>query len=89
MKIGKPDFSHISRSDIEGANWTVRMHLRRFTRLTNAFTKSLDYHKSAITLYIAFHNFCRGHQTLKGGSPEMAAGLTDHVWIIAELLGVV
>jgi hypothetical protein len=64
------------------------MHLRRLTRLTNAFSKSLDNHKAAITLYIAFYNFCRGHQTLKGGSPAMAAGLADHVWSIAELLAV-
>jgi transposase-like protein/IS1 family transposase len=88
VKIGKPDFSRISTSHIERANLTVRMHLRRLTRLTNAFSKSLDNHKAAITLYVAFYNFCRGHQTLKGGSPAMAAGLADHVWTIAELLSV-
>jgi hypothetical protein len=62
------------------------MHLRRLTRLTNAFSKKLENHKAAVTLYIAFYNFCRGHQTHKGATPAMAAGLTDHVWSIAELL---
>src|ERR1017187_5139341 len=62
------------------------MHLRRLTRVTNAFSKSLNNHKAAVTLYIAFYNFCRGHQTHKEASPAMAAGLTDHVWSIAELL---
>ncbi len=87
VKIGRPDYSRISTSHIERANLSVRMHLRRLTRLTNAFSKSLDNHKAAITLYVAFYNFCRGHQTHKGASPAMAAGLTDHVWTIAELLG--
>lgn len=87
VKIGRPDFSRISTSHIERANLSVRMHLRRLTRLTNALSKSLDNHKAAVALYIAFYNFCRGHQTLKGASPAMAAGLTDHVWSIAELLG--
>jgi IS1 family transposase len=87
IKIGRPDWSPISTSHIERANLSVRMHLRRLTRLTNAFSKSLDNHKAAITLYVAFYNFCRGHQTLRGGSPAMAAGLADHVWSVAELIG--
>jgi IS1 family transposase len=86
VKIGRPDFSSISTSHIERANLSVRMHLRRLTRLTNAFSKSLDNHKAAITLYVAFYNFCRPHQTHKGASPAMAAGLADHVWSIAELI---
>jgi IS1 family transposase/transposase-like protein len=86
VKIGRPDWSRISTSHIERANLSVRMHLRRLTRLTNAFSKSLDNHKAAITLYVAFYNFCRGHQTHKGASPAMAAGLADHVWSIGELL---
>lgn len=85
-KIGRPDFGRISTSHVERANLSVRMHLRRLTRLTNAFSKSLDNHRAAITLYVAFYNFCRPHQTLKGQSPALAAGLTDHVWSIAELL---
>jgi hypothetical protein len=89
VKIGRPDWSRISTSHIERADLSVRMHLHRLTRLTNAFSKLLDNHKAAITLYVAFYNFCRGHQTHKGASPPMAAGLTDHVWSIAELLGAV
>jgi len=87
VKIGRPEFRRISTSHIERANLTVRMHLRRLTRLTNAFSKSLDNHKAAVTLYIAFYNLCRVHQTLKA-TPAMAAGLTDHVWTLGELLSV-
>ncbi len=86
VKIGRPDYKRISTSHIERANLSVRMHLRRLTRLTNAFSKKLENHKAAITLYVAFYNFCRPHQTHKGASPAMAAGLTDHVWAIGELL---
>ncbi len=86
VKIGRPDFSRISTSHVERTNLSVRMHLRRFTRLTNAFSKKLDNLKAAVTLYVAFYNFCRVHQTVKA-TPAMAAGLTDHVWGIAELLG--
>jgi transposase-like protein/IS1 family transposase len=88
VKIGRPDYARISTSHIERANLSVRMHLRRLTRLTNAFSKKLENHKAAITLYVAFYNFCRPHQTHKGATPAMAAGLTDHVWSIAELLAV-
>jgi transposase-like protein/IS1 family transposase len=86
VKIGRPDFSRISTSHIERANLSVRMHLRRFTRLTNAFSKKLSNLEAAVTLYVAFYNFCRRHQTHKGATPAMAAGLTDHAWSIAELL---
>ncbi len=86
VKIGRPDVRHISTSHIERANLSVRMHLRRLTRLTNAFSKKLSNLQAAVTLYVAFYNFCRGHQTHKGATPAMAAGLTDHVWSIAELL---
>ena len=86
VKIGSPDFSRISTSHVERTNLSVRMHLRRFTRLTNAFSKKLDNLKAAVTLYVAFYNFCRVHQTVKA-TPAMAAGLTDHAWSITELLG--
>ena len=76
----------ISTSHIERANLSVRMHLRRLTRLTNAFSKKLSNLQAAVTLYVAFYNFCRGHQTHKGATPAMAAGLTDHAWTIEELL---
>jgi hypothetical protein len=63
------------------------MHLRRFTRLTNAFSKKLENLRAAVTLYVAFYNFCRVHQTLRV-TPAMEAGLTDHVWAIQELLAI-
>ena len=85
VKIGRPDWSRISTSHVERTNLNVRMHLRRFTRLTNAFSKKLDNLKAAVTLYVVFYNFCRVHQTLKA-TPAMAAGLTDHVWNLQELL---
>jgi hypothetical protein len=85
-KIGRPDFDRISTSHVERANLSVRMHMRRFTRLTNAFSKKLENLQAAVTLYVAFYNFCRKHQSLKA-TPAIAAGLTDHIWSIAELLG--
>jgi IS1 family transposase len=85
VKIGRPDYSRISTSHVERANLSVRMHLRRLTRLTNAFSKKLENLKDAVTLYVAFYNFCRVHQTLKA-TPAMAAGLSDHVWSVSELL---
>src|SRR5271157_304051 len=85
VKIGRPDFSRISTSHVERANLSVRMHLRRLTRLTNASSKKLENLQAAVTLYVAFYNFCRAHQTLKA-TPAMAAGLTDHVWSVGELL---
>jgi transposase-like protein/IS1 family transposase len=83
--IGNPDPRHISTSYIERQNLTIRMMSRRFTRLTNAFSKKLSHLKAAVTLHFAYYNFCRVHQTLKT-SPAVAAGITDHVWTIAELL---
>lgn len=61
------------------------MHLRRFTRLTNAFSKSAVHLKAAVALFIAYYNFCRPHQSLRV-TPAMEAGLTDHVWSLQELL---
>lgn len=72
--IGNPDFDYISTSHIERFNLSVRMHLRRFTRLTNAFSKSLVHLKAAVALFIAWYNFCRPHQTLRV-TPAMEAGL--------------
>ncbi len=62
----------------------MRMGIRRFTRLTNAFSKKFENHWSAVALWFAFYNFCRVHQSLRR-TPAMAAGITDHVWTIAEL----
>lgn len=86
VRSGNPDFSRISTSHIERANLSVRCHLRRFTRKTNAASKTLDNLKAAVTLYVAFYNLCRVHQTLRC-TPAMEAGITDHVWTILELLG--
>lgn len=85
VRDGRPDPAHISTSHIERSNLSLRMHLRRFTRLTNAFSKKLDNLKAAVTLYFAWYNFCRVHQTLRV-TPAMQSGLTDHVWEMGELL---
>ena len=84
---GDPDFDRISTSHIERANLTVRMHLRRFTRLTNGFSKKLRNLQAAVVVFVAWYNFCRVHQSLRV-TPAMESGLTDHVWSIRELLSV-
>jgi IS1 family transposase len=86
VRDGRPDPEHISTSHVERSNLSLRMHLRRFTRLTNAYSKKLENLKAAVTLYFAWYNFVRVHQTHRL-TPAMEAGLTDHVWTIAELLG--
>ena len=83
---GNPDPKHVSTSFVERSNLTVRMHNRRFTRLTNAFSKKLHNHRCAIELHFCYYNWCRVHQTLKM-TPAMAAGLADHPWSVAELVG--
>ena len=87
VQNGRPDPQHISTSHIERSNLTLRMQLRRFARLTNAHSRKLENLKHAICLYMAWYNFCRVHSTLRV-TPAMEAGLTNHVWNIAELLGV-
>ena len=82
---GDPDLAHISTSFVERSNLTVRMHLRRFTRLTNAFSKKLSHLKAAVDLFMAWYNLCRVHQTLRV-TPAMESGITDHIWTIKELL---
>jgi len=86
IKIGRPDFSRISTSHVERTNLNVRMHLRRFTRLTNAYSKTLANMQDAVSLYVAFYNFCRVHGSLNKQTPAMRAGLADHVWSLEELL---
>ena len=71
---------------MERQNLTMRMSMRRFTRLTNGFHKKLENHAAAIALHYMHYNFCRIHQTLRV-TPAMAAGLTDHVWSIEEIVG--
>jgi IS1 family transposase len=83
---GNPDAAHISTSFVERQNLTVRMQIRRFTRLTNAFSKKLDNHKAAVALHYMHYNFARIHQTLRV-TPAMEAGVSDHVWSIEEIVG--
>lgn len=82
---GRPDSRHISTSYVERQNLTVRMSMRRFTRLTNAFSKKLENLKHAVALHFMYHNFCRVHQTLRV-TPAMESGLADHVWSLGELV---
>ncbi len=82
---GRPDPDHICTSYVERQNLTVRMQIRRYTRLTNAFSKKLRNHAAATALYVAWYNFCRVHETLRA-TPAMAIGVADRVWSIAELI---
>lgn len=75
----------ISTSYVERSNLSIRMGSRRFTRLTNGFSKKLENHTAAVSLYVAHYNLCRVHETIRT-APGMAAGITDHVWSIGELL---
>ncbi len=83
---GRPDPEHVSTSYVERQNLTMRMGMRRYTRLTNAFSKKLENHAAAVSLHFFHYNFCRVHQTL-GTTPAVAAGVTDHVWKLNELIG--
>lgn len=85
VKTGKPDFARISTSHIERANLSVRMHLRRFTRKTNAASKTLANLKAGVALFVAWYNFCRVSMIVRV-TPAMEAGLTDHVWSLHELI---
>jgi len=82
---GKPNPKHISTSFVERQNLTMRMSMRRFTRLTNAFSKKLENHVAAVALYFTYYNFCRIHQTLRV-TPAMEAGIADHVWGVEEIV---
>ncbi len=82
---GNPDPKHISTSFVERSNLSIRMQNRRFTRLTNGFSKKLDNHIHMLALYFAFYNFCRVHKTLRV-TPAMQAGIADHVWTLEEIV---
>lgn len=84
---GNPDTKEISTSYVERQNLTMRMSMRRFTRLTNAFTKKVENHCHALALYFMYYNFVRIHKTLRV-TPAMEAGLTDHVWTFEEILAI-
>lgn len=85
---GKPEYQHVSTSHAERQNLTMRMNMRRFTRLTNAFSKKVANHEAAIALHFMYYNFARIHQSLRL-TPAMAAGISDHVWEVEEIVGLV
>ena len=85
---GTPDHNHISTSYVERQNLTMRMSMRRFTRLTNAFSKKLENLEHAVALHYMHYNFCRIHQSLRV-TPAMEAGVDDHVWDIDELIALI
>lgn len=83
---GSPDEDRISTSYVERQNLTMRMHSRRLTRLTNAFSKKLENFRSAMALHFVYYNFIRGHMTLDGATPAMAAGVAENPWTVLELV---
>jgi IS1 family transposase len=90
--MGRPDMDLVSTSYVERSNLTMRMSMRRFTRLTNAFSKKAENHAHAVSLHYMFYNYCRAHTTLTKNAngvkttPAMASGVSDHVWTVEELL---
>jgi IS1 family transposase len=84
--IGDPDMKHVSTSYMERFNLTVRMSNRRFTRLTNAFSKKFENHCHMLAMTMVYYNFCRKHLSLKGQTPAMAAGLTEYRWTASDML---
>jgi hypothetical protein len=85
---GHPDPEHISTSYVERSNLTIRMSNRRFTRLTNAFSKKLVNHKHTLAIFFLYYNFARIHQTIRC-TPAMEAGISDHVWTLEEIANLV
>ncbi|HVT61023.1 MAG TPA: IS1 family transposase [Thermoanaerobaculia bacterium] len=83
---GQPDSRHVSTSYVERHNLTLRMGMRRYTRLTNAHSKKLRNHTAALGLFLCFYNFCRIHQTIRC-TPAMAAGVSERLWSIEDLVG--
>ena len=84
---GRPDAAHVSTSYVERHNLTMRMSLRRFTRLTNAFSKKLENHCHALALYFVWYNWCRPHRSLEGRTPAQAAGLTHRAYDLEWIVG--
>jgi hypothetical protein len=85
---GEPDLAHVSISYVERQNLTMRLHMRRFTRLTNAFSKKFENHAHMVALYAVWYNFIRIHKTLRV-TPAMAAGLTDRVWDMTDIVAMI
>jgi IS1 family transposase len=89
---GDPQFTHINTSYVERQNLTIRMAVRRFTRLTNAFSKKVENLEYAVALHFMHYNFCRPYQTLASPYPTthaMAAGISDHVWKVGEIVALI
>ena len=84
--IGKPDAAHVSTSFVERQNLSMRMGMRRFTRLTNGHSKKVENHEHAIALYFMHYNFARVHMSLRV-TPAMEAGVSDHIWTLEEIVG--
>jgi IS1 family transposase len=88
VRLGDPDPAKISTSYVERQNLTMRMHMRRFTRLTNGFSKKIENHSAAVAIHFMYYNFARPHKTLADPyprTPAMAAGVADHVWTLTEI----
>ena len=86
---GRPDPAHVSTSNVERNNLTMRISIRRFTRLTNAFSKKIENHAYSVALHFMHYNFCRQHKSLCGISPAMASGVTDRLWHIEDIVRLV
>src|SRR5258708_34692682 len=82
---GSPDYVHVSTSHVERSTLTMRMGNRRFTRLTNAFSKKVENHEHMLALFFCYYNFCRIHQSLRV-TPAMQAGVSNHVWNLEEII---
>jgi hypothetical protein len=82
---GVPDPDHITTAHVERNNLTMRMHMRRFTRLTNAFSKKAQNHQRALALHFMYYNFVKRHSSVKT-TPAIAAGVTDRVWTLHDLV---
>ncbi len=85
LVVGKPNPKHVSTSFVERQNLTMRMSMRRFTRLTNAFSKKIENHEYAIALHFMYYNFCRIHKTTRV-TPAQAAGITKRLWCVEDLV---
>ncbi len=85
---GKPVVEMISTSHVERQNLTMRMSMRRFTRLTNGFSKKWENLNYMLAIYFVYYNFCRSHKTLHDATPAMAANLTKTIWSLKDILGV-